>query len=217
MVGTGAPDLETTIRLKALAGERGFAAALVLPPYYYSSVSDDGLFAFLDIMLRETNDNALPIYLCNFPQMTGIVFSVELVARLKAAHTDRLAGAKDSSGGLHYAGLLAGIKDFDVFPSNEATLDGAVEKGFSGTISATANISVRLVAQLWRDPNDGEAVARLRHIRETVSARPLVPAVKHLVGCRLADQAWNSVLPPFKPLAQADQDALAPLVEEVAG
>ena len=211
LVGTGAPDLATAIRLTALAGDCGFAGALVVPPYYYSGVSDDGLFAFFDALIRETAGTAPPIYLYNFPQMTGIVFSRDLAARLKAAHPDRLVGAKDSSGDLDYAAALATLDDFDVFPSNETSLAVARDRGFDGTISATVNISAPVAAQLRQSPGDGATLERVRHIREAISARPLVPAVKHLVGRRLGDPAWDAVLPPFVPVSDADRTALADL------
>lgn len=43
MVGTGTPDLEATIALTRQAYELGYAAALILPPYYYKPVPDEGL------------------------------------------------------------------------------------------------------------------------------------------------------------------------------
>ncbi|WP_114967159.1 dihydrodipicolinate synthase family protein [Alkalilacustris brevis] len=215
MVGTGAPDLETAIRLTALAGSLGFTGALVLPPYYYSAVSDDGLFAFFERLIAETAAEAPPIYLYNFPQMTGLNFAPELVARLRAAYPDRVLGIKDSSGDLDYAAQLAGIEGLDVFPSSESALGQADAKGFAGVISATVNLSAPLAQRVWRAQDDATALGQLSHIRETVSARPLIPAVKHLVGRRLGDEAWDALLPPFLPLSQADRAALAPVADEL--
>jgi len=216
MVGTGAPDLETAVSLTALAGRCGFAGALVLPPYYYSGVSDEGLFAFFDALIRATADSAPAIYLYNFPQMTGLSLSADLVRRLKTTHPERLRGAKDSSGDLDHSAALAAIGDLDIFPSNETSLAQAAARGFAGTVSATVNISAPLAARLWQAPADGALLARLGDVRKAVSARPLVPAVKHLVGARTGDDAWDRVLPPFLPLGEPDRKALAPVLEEVA-
>lgn len=215
MVGTGAPDLETAIRLTALAGSLGYTGALVLPPYYYSGVSDDGLFAFFDRLVAETTAEAPQIYLYNFPQMTGLTFAPDLVARLRLAHPGRIVGIKDSSGDLDYAAQLAMIEGLDVFPSSESALGQADAKGFAGVISATVNLSAPLAQRVWRTQDDDRALGQLSRIRETVSARPLVPAVKHLVGRRLGDDAWDALLPPFQVLSQADRDALSPLAEEL--
>lgn len=216
MVGTGAPDIETAIALTAHAGACGFAAALVLPPYYYTNVDDDGLFAFFDLLLRETADSqATPVYLYNFPQMTGLRFSPRLVARLLAAHPGRIAGAKDSSGDLDYAADLAQLPDFAVFPSAEGSLAIARDRGFAGTISATVNVAPQLCQALWQSPQDAGLLDRVNRIRATVSAHPLVPAVKHMVARQHDDAAWQAVLPPFTPLAAASRTALDALAADL--
>ena len=196
MVGTGAADFDSALRLTKTAAECGFAGALILPPFYYKGVSDEGLLAWFAGLIEGTASEPVPIYLYNFPQMTGIVFSPDFAARLKAAFPERVQGAKDSSGDLAYATALTGIDDFDVFPSNEAVLHQGRAKGFAGCISATINIAVRTSAQLWREQSDDAALEQAVRVRAMVSAQPLVPAVKHLVGRRLRDSAWDRVLPP---------------------
>ena len=215
MVGTGAPDLETAIALTREAGECGFAAALVLPPYYYTAVTDEGLFAFFDALLRATEASGVPVYIYNFPQMTGISLSVDLAARLKDAHPHRIRGAKDSSGDLEHSGALARITEFDVFPSDESSLAEAARHGFAGTISATVNVSAPIAARLWASPGDGEALEQVKRARATISAQPLIPAIKHMVGLRQEDPAWEAVVPPFLPLGTQGRAALAPLWEEL--
>ncbi len=216
MVGTGAPDLETAVELTRMAGELGFAGALVLPPYYYANVAEDGLFDFFDAVLRRTAETGAPVYLYNFPQMTGLTLSAALAARLKDAHPERLRGAKDSSGDLAQSAALAAIADFDVFPSDESVLATAQAQGFAGTISATVNLSAPLAQAVWRAQETDAKAERLRAIRAAVSAQPLVPAVKHLVGRRLGDAAWDAVLPPLRALDAAGRAALDPVWEEIA-
>ena len=43
MVGTGAAAVSDAVALTRHAAELGFAGALVLPPFYYKGVPDDGL------------------------------------------------------------------------------------------------------------------------------------------------------------------------------
>ena len=148
MVGTGTPDLATTVDLTRFAFERGFAVTLVLPPYYYKPVSDDGLFAWFESLVQQTGDTPVPIYLYNFPQLTGITFSAELAARLAQAFPERVLGMKDSSGDLDYAAGIARIDGFDVFPSSEVALARAAVDGFAGCISATVNINAPTSAEL---------------------------------------------------------------------
>jgi len=208
MVGTGTPDLKTTIALTRRAHALGFAAALVLPPYYYKGVSDDGLFAWFERLVTATADAPIDIYLYNFPQMTGLTFSPEFAARLKAAFPQRIIGAKDSSGDLDYASKLAKIEGFDVFPSNEAALSKAEAEGYAGCISATASVTAPLVAKLWSEPTNDDALEAASAARTAISAQPLIPAVKYLTGKLHGDGGFEAPLPPHMPLTSAQKAAL---------
>lgn len=196
MVGTGTPDLETTVALTRRAFDLGFAAALVLPPYYYKPVEEDGLFAWFAELVRMTAETPIAIYLYNFPQLTGIEFSPALAARLSQAFPERIHGAKDSSGNLAYARELARIAGFGVFPSSETALADASRDGYAGCISATVNIDPRSSQQLWRDQENAALSEQVCGLRQAIAAHPLIPAVKYLVGKRTGNAGWGRVLPP---------------------
>jgi 4-hydroxy-tetrahydrodipicolinate synthase len=208
MVGTGTPDLATTVDLTRHAHELGFAAALVLPPYYYKGVSDNGLFAWFAALVEATAGQPIPVYLYNFPQMTGIALSPALTSRLAASFPGRIAGAKDSSGDLGYAAEIARIEGFDVFPSSETSLGRARRDGYAGCISATVNVTAPMVAALWRDPGDGALLARVSKAREAIAAQPLIPSIKYLVGRMHGDGAYERLLPPHLPLEERQKRAL---------
>jgi 4-hydroxy-tetrahydrodipicolinate synthase len=214
MVGTGCPDLPTTLRLTRAAGRLGFGAALVLPPYYYKGVADVGLESYFRRLADATDT---PLYLYNFPQMTGLSLSPALAARLARAAPGRIRGAKDSSGDLAYAGRLAEIPDFDVFPSDEATLARARAADFAGCISATVNVTCRAAARLWRDPDDAAALAACRDMRAAIAAHPLIPAVKHMVARRQGDPGFAETLPPLAPLDAVARQALDALDPDTFG
>jgi 4-hydroxy-tetrahydrodipicolinate synthase len=205
MVGTGCPDLPTTVRLTRAAGEMGFGAALVLPPYYYKGVSDDGLERYFVNLVAQCETT---MYLYNFPQMTGLTFSPDLVARLADTAPGRIVGAKDSSGDLDYAAKLAEIPGFAVFPSNEAALAQAQTSGFAGCISATVNVTAGAAQRLWQNPSDGNALAACTSLRGAISSTPLIPSVKHVVGRLHKDPAFAPPLPPLSPLSSDDRAAL---------
>lgn len=209
MVGTATPDLPTTIDLTRYAFEKGFAAALVLPPYYYKPVSDDGLFAWFEALIGQTADAAIPIYLYNFPQLTGITFSAELAARLAETFPQRMFGMKDSSGDLDYAAKIAGIENFDVFPSSETALARTHVDGFAGCISATVNINAPQSARLWSNHDDRDALASVTQSRGHIASFPLVPAVKQLIANRLGKPGFASVLPPLLALEPTQGAELA--------
>lgn len=215
MVGTGTPDLETTVALTALAHRLGYAAALVLPPYYYKPASDDGIFAWFARLVQATAKNPIPIYLYNFPQMTGITFAPAFVARLAEAFPDRVKGAKDSSGDLGYARQLAEIPNFAVFPSNEATLADADADNYAGTISATVNIAPVLSAKLWKSQGDAPLQDHVLRLRQAISANPLIPAVKYLVAKRTGNPVWLNAAPPQPSLGGAHRENLDLLATQV--
>jgi 4-hydroxy-tetrahydrodipicolinate synthase len=209
MVGTGTPDLATTVALTRRASELRYAAALVLPPFYYKPVPEDGIFAWFGRLVGQTQARPIDLYLYNFPQLTGIEFSPALAARLQSAFPDRIRGAKDSSGNLDYARQLAAIPGFAVFPSNEVSLADAGRDNYAGCISATVNIDPASSAALWKNQSDKALEENVRSLRQGVAAYPLVAAVKHLVGRRTGNPVWNNVAAPN--MAIGDADALARL------
>lgn len=216
MVGTGCPDLATTVTLTRHAAELGFAAALVLPPYYYKGVDEAGLHAYFERLIEATADRPIPIYLYNFPQMTGLRFEPGFAAWLKASFPDRIAGAKDSSGDLDYAAELARIGGFDVFPSDEAALAQCEARGFAGCISATVNLTAPLAQRLWTDPADAALANEVGRRRRAIAATPLIPSVKALVA-RLHDlPGYARVLPPLAPLTDEQARALPDLSPHAA-
>src|SRR5271167_3788738 len=157
MVGTGAAATADAVALTRHAAELGFAGALVLPPFYYKGVPDDGLVAYIEAILQATAATPIPLYLYHFPAQSGLPWHVGLIKRLLAAFGDRIVGLKDSSGDMAYAREVASIAaDFKVFPSTEAALMEARSGVFAGCISATANLNADLCAQAW---HAGDAIA----------------------------------------------------------
>ncbi|MEH6579813.1 MAG: dihydrodipicolinate synthase family protein [Amphritea sp.] len=213
MVGTATPDLTTTTELTLHADQLGYSVALVLPPYYYKPVTDDGLFKWFEQLDRVLGSAKIAIYLYNFPALTGIRFSIELLARLARAMPQRFCGIKDSSGNLDYCReIVATIPNFKVFPSNEVSLGEAHQSGFAGCISASVNVTSPLAAKLWANDNNEQTSTdltdQLAQLRGNISAVPLIPAIKYLVGLRDHDSRWGHVLTPMQTLSTDQQQQL---------
>jgi 4-hydroxy-tetrahydrodipicolinate synthase len=205
MVGTGAAALADALALTRHAAELGFAGALVLPPFYYKGVPEDGLFAVIKGLVEGTRDRPIPIYLYHFPANSGIPWSIALIRRLREAFSDRVVGLKDSSGDMAYAREAAALSpDFAVFPSTEAVLIDARNGAFAGCISATANLNADLCARAWRDGDAGALEAAVT-IRKLFDGKPLVSGVKATLAHLHGDPAWARVAPPLAPFAAADR------------
>ncbi|WP_332770835.1 dihydrodipicolinate synthase family protein [Phenylobacterium sp.] len=202
LVGVGAAALDDAVRLTKSAAANGFGGALVLPPFYYKAVADAGLMRFFDRLVTATAAEAIPLYLYNFPALSGVTYTPALVEALVAAFGDRIAGLKDSSGDVPYSRQIAAISpDLDVFPSNEANLGLAREGGpFAGCISATANLNSADCARGYRE-GDADALFRAIAFRNIFDGLPLVPAIKAMVAHLAADPAHELTLPPLAPLA----------------
>ena len=205
MVGTGAAATSDAIALTKAAQELGFGGALVLPPFYYKGVPDDGLVAYVDALVRATR---IPIYLYNYPAMSGIQWHVALLERLLKTYSSRIAGLKDSSGDMTYARAAAALSSsFAVFPSTEAALLEARRGDFAGCISATANLNADLCAHAWRDGN-ADALEAAVAIRKLFEGKPLVSGVKALLAHIHGDPALARMKPPLASFSAADRAAV---------
>ncbi len=208
MVGTGAASVSDAIALTQHAARLGFAGALVLPPFYYKGVTDDGLVNYIDALVKATADSKLPIYLYHYPQLTGIPWHVTLIKRLRESFPSRIVGLKDSSGDMAFARSAAAVaSDFAVFPSTEACLLDARKGEFAGCISATANLNADLCARAWT-AGDAGALDAAVGIRKLFDGRPLVPGVKTLLAHIHGDPALARVRPPLAAVSAADREAI---------
>ena len=217
MVGTGAASVADAIALTRHAAELGFAGALVLPPFYYKGVPDDGLFAYVELIVQATAAEPIPLYLYHFPAQSGLPWHVKLVARLVETFGARIVGLKDSSGDMAYAREATTVAPgFKVFPSTEAVLMEARTGAFAGCISATANLNADLCARAWRS-GDTAALDAAVAIRKLFDGKQLVPGVKALIAHIHDDAGWSRVQPPLSVFPAQDRTAVSAAYDSLRG
>ncbi|AZV80182.1 dihydrodipicolinate synthase family protein [Parasedimentitalea marina] len=213
--GTGAPAIGDSIALTKAALEAGFCNVLVLPPYYYKNVSDDGLFAAYARLVEQVGSDDLRVYLYHFPQMSQTPLSPELVVRLRKAFGPIIAGLKDSSGDFEQSRAIVeatgGISEgFDVYPSSEAMLWQGLSIGTAGIISGSTNIFGAL-AQTALQTSDGPeretAMAAVKRARAMASKYPMMAAMKQAEAWRTGDDTWTRMGPPLVGLTSDQQAA----------
>lgn len=205
MVGTGAASITDAVALTRHAATLGFAGALVLPPFYYKGVPDDGLVNYIETIVEATVSQPIPLYLYHFPAQSGLPWHIELIKRLRDKFGTRIAGLKDSSGDMAYARAATAIAaDFDVFPSTEACLLEARDGIFAGCISATANVNADLCSDAWRAGNTTSHEAAVA-IRKLFDGKALVSGIKSLLSYIHDDPALGRVRPPLTGFADADR------------
>jgi len=208
MVGTGAAATSDAVALTRHAAELGFAGALVLPPFYYKGVPDDGLVAYIDAIVQATASKPVPLYLYHFPAQSGLPWHIDLIRRLLKNFSGKIVGLKDSSGDMAYARAAAAIDpNFAVFPSTEAALLEARSGAFAGCISATANLNADLCARAWHS-GDAAALDAAVTIRKLFDGKPLVSGIKSLLAHIHGDAALARMKPPLAPPTAADRAAI---------
>jgi 4-hydroxy-tetrahydrodipicolinate synthase len=209
LVGTGAAALADAILLTKTAIALGFGGALVIPPFYYKDVPDDGTFAFYSELIERTGSDSLRLYLYNFPKMSGVLVSPELTGRLIEGFGATIAGLKDSSGDMAYAAALHGAyPSLDIFPSSEAVLAECRRAGYAGCISASANVTAPYCATVWRGAPDEAAQAQVAALRAAIASVPLIPALRFLVSELHHDADWLRAMPPVASLANSERATL---------
>ena len=212
--GTGACALTDAVRLTTWAVRRGCAGALMLPPFYYKAVSEDGFFRFFAEVIERVGDARLKIYLYHFPPVAHVGFSAKLVERLLHAYPRTVAGMKDSSGDFGNTKTMLDAfagSGFDVFVGSERFLLAGMRQGGAGCISATANVNagaIDCLYQGWRSPEAEKLQAEVDAVRGSVEKVPLIPALKAIMAHFATDVGWLTVRPPFVDLTPPQRDAL---------
>jgi 4-hydroxy-tetrahydrodipicolinate synthase len=201
--GTGACALPDAIELTRHATAAGCAGVLMLPPFYYKGVSDEGLYAYYSAVIEAVGSADLRVLLYHIPQLTGVPITPALIERLIGAYPHTVVGIKDSSGDWsNTAGLLARFPGFKVFPASEALLGLGLPLGAAGCISATANLQPGAIASLLAATTLETRTAwvdQVSTIRLALQAHPLIPALKAVVAQHTRHAGWARVRPPLVP------------------
>ena len=214
MPGTGCSALTDSVRLTAHAAKRGCAGVLMLPPFYYKGVSDEGLFRNFAEVIERVGDSRLRMYLYNIPPVSQVAITVPLIERLLKEYPGTVAGAKDSSGDWNntqsYLDNFA-AHGFDVFPGSETFLLQGLRHGGSGCISATANVNPGPIARLfatWKNSDADKQQERLNVIRGIFASYPMIPALKAAIANYGSDPDWVTVRPPLVELTSVQESSL---------
>jgi 4-hydroxy-tetrahydrodipicolinate synthase len=218
MPGTGACSITDAIALTRHAVKNGAAGVLMLPPFFYKGVSDEGLFAYYAQVIEQVASPDLRIYLYHIPQVTQVPITLKLIGMLRKRYPQTVVGAKDSSGVWDNTKAMLDefAKDgFDVFPASESTLSQALPLGAAGCISATVNLNpagIRAVFENWNTPEGRDLQAKADVIRKIFQGPNMIPAMKRTAAEFSGHREWAVVRPPLVPLAD---ESAAPLMREL--
>src|SRR3954465_11611172 len=221
--GTGVCALSESVRLTAHAVKHGCAGVLMLPPFYYKDVTEEGLYGYFSEVVQRVADARLKIYLYHIPPVAIVGIPPRLVERLLTAYPDAIAGIKDSSGDWNNTkSFLRAFAEtarptatgFDVFVGSESFLLANMRNGGAGTISATANVNPAAIYELYaacvgqskfenRESKLEQHQAQLNVVREVFSSRKfpsMIAALKQAIAIYANDPEWATVRPPLVEL-----------------
>src|SRR5436189_3784711 len=228
MPGTGCCSVTETVELTAHAVRHGCAGVLMLPPFYYKNVSEEGLYRYFSEVVQRVGDTRLKIYLYHIPPVAIVGITPKLVERLLKAYPTAIAGMKDSSGDwnntktfLDAFAVRAGraVSGFDVFVGSESFLLANMRNGGVGTISATANVNPAAIHKLYRQwntagdaDNADQQQSKLNVVREVFSSRKfpsMIAALKQAIAIYRNDPEWIRMRPPLVELTKEQAKLLA--------
>jgi 4-hydroxy-tetrahydrodipicolinate synthase len=220
MPGTGCAALTDSVELTRHAVASGCRHVLMLPPFYYKGVSDEGLFRSYAEIIERVGSDALRIYVYHIPQVSQVPLGLALIERLLKAYPGIIAGVKDSSGDWsHTQAMLERFQPqgFDVFAGSETFLLATLRAGGAGCITATGNVNPAAIVDLYRNWQSADADARqqaLDKIRAVFARFPMIPALKSGIGIYSHDDDWGTVRPPLVALSSEQRAALAEALKQ---
>jgi 4-hydroxy-tetrahydrodipicolinate synthase len=214
MPGTGHCALSDSIEMTRAAVELGCAGVLMLPPFYYKGVPDEGLYRNFAEVIERVGDERLQLYLYHIPPVAQVAISLPLIERLLSKYPGIVAGVKDSSGDWSNtkAMLDAFAKGgFDVFAGSEVFLLDNMRNGGKGCITATGNINPGPIANVyknWRSADADQLQAGITATRRIVQKQPMIPALKAAIAHFGNDPQWTTCRPPLIELTSAQEQEL---------
>jgi 4-hydroxy-tetrahydrodipicolinate synthase len=206
MPGTGCSAFTDTVDLTRHAVSLGCNHVLMLPPFYYKGVSDEGLFRAYAEIIERVGSDALRIYVYHIPQVSQVPLGLDLIERLIKHYPRIIAGIKDSSGDWNNTQAMLERfqpEGFDVFAGSESFLLATLRGGGAGCITATGNVNPAAIVALYDNWQAEDADTRQKALDATraVFARfPMIPALKAAIGIHAHDRDWGTVRPPLVAL-----------------
>ncbi len=214
MPGTGHCALTDSVALTRRAVGLGCAGVLMLPPFYYKGVSDEGLYRNFAEVIERVGDDRLRLYLYHIPPVSQVPISLALIERLLGKYPGIVAGVKDSSG--DWSNTKAMLEQFaksgfDVFAGSEVFLLDTLRHGGKGCITATGNVNpgpIDEVFRRWRSAEADRLQAGITATRGIVQKQPMIPALKAIIAHFGNDPQWRAVRPPLVELGREQEQAL---------
>jgi 4-hydroxy-tetrahydrodipicolinate synthase len=214
--GTSASNIPETVELTRHAVQSGAKGCVMLPPYYYKGVSDEGLFRFYARVIEGVADSRLRVILYHIPQVSQVPMTHSLIERLLAEFPGVVVGIKDSSGDKdNLKTMVERFPALGVLAGADPLLLPLLQMGGAGCITATSNLRVAdlaIIWNIWNDPAKADEVAavqdRINAWRNLTNSYVQLPTVKAMLARSRGDLGWLRLRPPLVELDAAQCQAV---------
>ena len=210
IIGTGLNSLGETINLMKVAKSLSFTKFLIMPPAYYK-FGDEDVINYYSKIIEKIPECEIILY--NFGKLCGYTFSIECVQELVKKFPKQIIGVKDSSYNL-FENLK--LDNFSVLPGSESKLLRGLERGCSGIITATCNVTSALARKVYDDFSNGTEQTtnqKLCEVRNTFEKYNLISGLHTYYS--INDQIYKNVLPPLSILNSTDKNELINNLEKL--
>ena len=220
LVSTSCAALPDTLALTRHALSVGAWGCLMLPPFYFKGVSDEGIVDSYRQVIDAVADERLRVMLYHIPQVAGVGLSHGVIRRLLQLYPRQIVGIKDSAGDLaHSLGLAdAFMPGLTVHVGHEPHLPALGRRGSTGAVSGLANFMPRTVHRMVLQadaPGTAQDLARVEQLLQVLRGYSLTAALKGIMASFSGRDDWLRMRAPLVALSpvqwQQLKAELAPL------
>ena len=206
--GTGLTSMQETIQLSNFAKKLQMSGVLVLPSYYYSNPTDQGIIDYYSNIVESVCEDDFNVLLYHIPQTSGVSINLNIIENLIKRYPNNIVGIKDSENNLNkMTEIIDTFPNFKVFSGSDSLALPVIKKGAVGAITATANISVQLLSFIVKNAKNEEMKVNLEKahflqdkIRKIVFSQEQISFMKALMHIQNKDSSWETIMPPLIPL-----------------
>ena len=205
------------------ASKMNVRAVLILPPFFYKNVSDEGVINYYRNIIESVEDNNFQYILYHIPQNTYVPINFKVIESLLKLYPKNVVGLKDSSG--DYDNMLKTIKyfnDFAVFCGHDTLALNVARRGGAGAITAGTNISGKLLCFILKNfknekniKNFDELQNLQAEIRKTLTSAEPISLMKAYFSITDNITDWNNIIPPLKQIDNPQNNKLVLLLKEL--
>lgn len=214
LVSVSCAAVPDTVALVRHAQDVGAWGVLLMPPFFFKGVSDEGIVEAYRQVLDATAARALRVVLYHIPQVAGVGLSQGVIAELLRRWPQRIVAIKDSA--CERAASLALAQAFmpaiGVHVGNELDLPALAQRGSRGAVSGLANFMPRTVHRLATEPDPARSAAehaRVQRLLAWLEGYPLFPALKAIMAAQTGERGWLRVRAPLAALEGERFEAFA--------